>query len=65
MVVECLAILVIPLIHRAGAGFGEGEMDRVEWGYDLRVASQMVEERQAYLVKVDSRDENWDSEGSI
>jgi hypothetical protein len=33
-------------------------MDRVECEYDLRVASQMMEERQAYLVKADSRDGN-------
>jgi hypothetical protein len=37
----------------------------VEWGKDLRVASQMAVERQVYLVEAESNEENWVSGGSI
>jgi len=30
---------------------GEMEVERVEWGKDLSVASQMADERQVYLVE--------------
>lgn len=44
---------------------GEMEVERVEWGKDLSVASQMEDERQVYLVEAKSSKENWVSDGSI
>jgi hypothetical protein len=40
-------------------------VERVEWGKDLSVASQMADERQVYLVEAESSKENWVSDGSI
>ena len=36
----------------------EMEVERVEWGKDLSVASQMVAERQVYLVEAKSIKDN-------
>lgn len=44
---------------------GEMEVERAEWGKDLSVASQMVVERQVYLVEAESSKENWVFDGSI
>jgi len=41
-----------------------GENVRI-WGKDLRDASQIVVERQVYLVEAESNEENWVSGGSI
>ena len=40
-------------------------MERVEWGKDLSVTSQMAAERQVYLVEAESSKENWVFYGSI
>ena len=45
--------------------FGEMDVERVEWGKDLSVASQMTDEIHVYLVEEESRKENWVSGGSI
>lgn len=44
---------------------GEMEVERVEWGKDLSVASQITTERQVYLVEVESSKESWVFDGSI
>jgi hypothetical protein len=44
-------------------GLGEWEGDWVRWGKVLRVASEILEERQSYLANVASSDENWELGG--
>ena len=44
---------------------GEMEVERMEWGKDLGVTSQMAVERQVYLVEEESSKENWVFDGSI
>lgn len=48
--IEGLTILIIPSVHRARVVFGVGEGE-ARFRYDLRVASQMVEKRQSYLLE--------------
>ena len=44
---------------------GEIEVERVEWGKDLNVTSQLTDEIWVYLVEAESSKENWVSNGSI